>query len=207
MRKFGSVVVAVAIVVAIGFWWHASRSRSATSQSATSMVTTTMITTSTLTAPPAVCVAGGGSGAGTTTSASGGSCATWRPVDRWSGVVPSIYTTSVQPSASQPGVTAYAAWIRTSSTDLALYPGYEGPGATSLPRGPEMVPSIADPRLLAAFNSGFYESDGAAGFYVNKTLYFPMIDGLATVVRYADGTVDVVKWKGGPRPDPTVLMA
>lgn len=115
--------------------------------------------------------------------------------------------TSFAPLSAQPAVRAYASWIRTSSTDLALYPGYEGPGATTLPRGPEMVPPSSRSRLLATFNSGFYEQDQAAGFYVNHTLYFPMVKGLATVVRYTNGSVDVVSWSGGVRPGPNVVMA
>ena len=61
--------------------------------------------------------------------------------------------------------------------------------------------------LLATFNSGFYEADSAAGFYTHGTLYFPMVNGLATVVAYTDGTVDIVDWQGGPTPGPTSLMA
>lgn len=125
MRKFGPVGAVVAIVGAIGFWWHAPERLG--------RVVCDMATRG-----------------------------------RWSGVVSSIYTTSVRSSAPQPGVVAYAALIRTSSTDLALYPGYEGPEATSLPRGPEMVPPIAHPRLLGAFNSGFYESDEAVGVVTTR---------------------------------------
>jgi hypothetical protein len=70
-----------------------------------------------------------------------------------------------------------------------------------------MVPPPATPRLLATFNSGFYEHDGPAGFYVNHTLYFPMVRGLATVVRYTNGTVDVIDWTGAARPGSDIVMA
>ncbi len=131
----------------------------------------------------------------------------WVGQDMWSGSPPSIMTTSFRPDASNPSVVAYASWIRTSSTQLALYPGYEGPGPTTLARGPEMVPVNARPTLLATFNSGFYEKDAAGGFYVNSTLYFPMVNGLATVVEYTDGSVDVVDWAGGASPAPNIVMA
>ena len=133
-------------------------------------------------------------------------CSRWAPRDLWTKPTP-IYTAQFAYDPSQPSLHAYAAWIASAATDLALYPGYKGPGQTSLPRGPEMVPLAARPRLLATFNSGFYEFDAAAGFYVNHTLYFPMIRGLATVVRYRDGTDDVVAWTGGPHPGANVLMA
>ena len=132
-------------------------------------------------------------------------CASWRRLDGWSAVA-SVYATSFRP-AGQPSVVAYATWMRSSATDLALYPGYEGPGATSLPRGPEMVPASARGRLLATFNSGFYEADRPAGFYTHGILYFPMVRGLATVVRYVSGRVGVVSWAGGPRPGANILMA
>jgi hypothetical protein len=97
--------------------------------------------------------------------------------------------------------------MRTSSTVLALYPGYEGPGPSTLSRGPEMIPHAGYPRLLAAFNSGFYEKDSPEGFFTNSTLYFPMVAGNATVVRYADGTTDIVAWQGGATPAANVVMA
>ena len=131
----------------------------------------------------------------------------WVPVDTWDPGPVSILTTTFRPDPSQPGIVAYAAWIRTQTTQLALYPGYEGPGASTLDRGPEMVPQSAWPNLLATFNSGFYEADSAAGFYVHGTLYFPMVNGLATVVAYADGHVDLVDWEGGSTPGPDILMA
>jgi hypothetical protein len=134
-------------------------------------------------------------------------CSSWQPRDTWSGRTPSVYVTTFRPNTAVVPVVAYAAWLRTSSTDLALYLGYKGPGVTALAHGPMMVPLTARPRLLATFNSGFYEADVAGGFYTNHTLYFPMVSGLATVVRYRDGTVDVTAWRGGARPGPDVLMA
>jgi hypothetical protein len=118
-----------------------------------------------------------------------------------------VYTLSFVPHDAAPSIVAYAAWFRTSSTGLGLYPGYEGPGPSTLPRGPEEVPPPGRSRLLATFNSGFYEKDESAGFYVNHTLYYPMVDGEATVVRYSDGRVDIIKWTGGPRPSADIVMA
>ncbi len=131
----------------------------------------------------------------------------WAVADSWSAGPPAVMTTTFRPDPTQPTITAYVTWMRSATTQLALYPGYEGPGSTPLNRGPEMVPQSAWPNLLAAFNSGFYESDASAGFYTHGTLYFPMVNGLATVVSYTDGTVDIVDWQGGPTPGPDILMA
>lgn len=118
-----------------------------------------------------------------------------------------MLTTTFHPDPSRPSTVAYAAWIRAATTRLALYPGYKGPGPTTMDRGPEMVPQSARPELLATFNSGFYEADAAAGFYVHGTLYFPMVQGAAAVVAHADGTVGIVDWQGGPTPPSDVVMA
>jgi len=131
----------------------------------------------------------------------------WSVADSWSGAPPSVLTTTYRPDASNPAITAYVTWMRTSTTVLGLFPGYQGPGATNLDRGPQQVPKSGYPDLLAAFNSGFYEQDSPEGFYTNATAYFPMVAGNATVVRYADGTTDIVAWQGGTTPGPNVLMA
>ncbi|MGD0083598.1 MAG: hypothetical protein ABSD78_10425 [Acidimicrobiales bacterium] len=131
----------------------------------------------------------------------------WVEMDKWDPGPPSILTTTFRPDPTQPSIVAYVAWMRTTTTQFALYLGYEGPGPTPLNRGPEMVPQSAWPRLLATFNSGFYEADSAAGFYTHGTLYFPMIKGLATVVAYTSGRVDIVDWQGGSRPGPGIVMA
>ncbi len=134
-------------------------------------------------------------------------CHPWRQVDTWFRPVPAILTTSFAPNAAVPTVVAYAAWVRTDATVLALYLGIKGPGPTTLNRGPQAVPATAVGRLLATFNSGFYEADGPAGFYAHQTLYHPMVDGLATVVRYANGHVNITRWTGGATPGPQIVMA
>jgi len=196
MRRLAILVVAVTLLGG-GLWLRATPVTVATTTSTTTIAPTT---TTTLAGPPDTCSATGA------TAPSFG-CVSWHPQDVWSGSVASVYTASFTFDRAQPTALAYAGWLRTSTTDLALYPGYEGPGPSSLARGPEMVPPTGYPRLLATFNSGFYEKDAVGGFYTNHTLYFPMVKGLATVVRYADGTVDIVAWSGGPRPSANVLMA
>ncbi len=145
--------------------------------------------------------------AATSTTKASRSCVVWSVRDTWAGHGPVVAVLNFHPQGQATGVVAYAGWLRTAATVLGLYLGYEGPGVTTLPRGPEEVPASGLSRLLATFNSGFYEKDGAAGFYTNHTLYFPMIKGLATVLRYTNGTVGITQWSGGAAPGPTVLMA
>ena len=181
MRRIA--IASIVSLLAVSSWWH--------SDLGVARAATTPIAAA-ISIPRSVCVV---------------TCRAWRPVDRWAPKPVPAYLTSVIPFPADPAIVAYAGWFRTTTTDLALYLGDEGPGVTSLPRGPEAVPPSGLPRLLATFNSGFYEKDGAAGFYVNHTLYYPMVRGLATVVRYTNGTVDVAPWMGGARPGATVVMA
>ena len=198
-RRLVPLVVVVVLVVGLLVWLVGSSSHGAKSVPA---VTTAATTTSTTAPPPYVPPAV----TPTATPAQAGE-GQWVAEDPWSPAPPAIMTTTFRPDPAQPGVVAYVSWMRSSTTQLALYPGYKGPGDTTLDRGPEMVPVAARPNLLATFNSGFYEADAAGGFYVHGTLYFPMVNGLATVVTYANGTVDIVDWQGGATPGPNVVMA
>lgn len=62
-------------------------------------------------------------------------------------------------------------------------------------------------RLLATFNSGFTWRDGHGGFVANGRTYEPLRSGLATLIGYRDGHVNIVSWNGGPLPGPSVLQA
>ena len=172
---------------------------------ATSSVASTSLalTSHAISTPQPVCQSVKAPNAATATT----TCVAWSVRDTWAGHGPIVALVNFRPLGQSAGTMVYAGWIRTAATVLGLYPGYEGPGVTSLARGPEAVPSTGISQLLATFNSGFYEKDGAAGFYTNHTLYFPLVKGLATVVRYTNGTVGITQWAGGPNPGPTVLMA
>jgi len=129
----------------------------------------------------------------------------WVNPERWSGAPPALLVTHVTTDTQSDVATI--AWFRASRTQLALYPGTGNPGTTAADRGPAAVPLGARAGLVATFNSGFYEKDAAAGFYAHGHLYHSMIDGLATVVAYADGKVDIIRWAGGSAPGPGIVMA
>jgi hypothetical protein len=194
MRKSGVALLFVGLVLSAVLAFASS------TLSGASTKTKSPPSTTTTTLPQSVCIHAAPPATSTI-------CHQWRQLDTWLHAKPAILVTSFAPNEQVPNVVAYAAWIRTSSTDLALYPGYKGPGPTTLDRGPEEVPLDGRARLLATFNSGFYEADAAGGFYANKTLYDPMVNGLATVVRYTNGTVNITKWTGGPTPGPSIVMA
>jgi hypothetical protein len=105
-----------------------------------------------------------------------------------------------------PRIVAYVAWFDHKRTALAFYPGrYEPP--TAPVRGPMSVPYGQRWRLLAAFNSGFTYIDGHNGSSINGRSYEPLRDGLATLVSYRNGRVDVTTWRGGANAGPQIVFA
>ena len=119
---------------------------------------------------------------------------------------PPVLVTTYRPSTEYPSIVAYVLWIDHTRTDLAYYPGrYEPPSAVD--RGPMMVPVDQRNRLLATFNGAFTHTDTNNGSAVNGHTNEPLIDGNATLVGYRDGTVNIVKWTGGPNAPANVAWA
>jgi len=110
---------------------------------------------------------------------------------------PPVLVTTLRDQPEYPRVYAGVAWINTRRASVSLYPGRLEP-SVELPRGPMEVPDASRAKLLATFNSGFKLADSGGGFAVGGHTYARMRDGLATIVGYADGHVDVIDWQYGP---------
>jgi hypothetical protein len=109
---------------------------------------------------------------------------------------PPVLVTTFRTELDYPRIVAYVAWFDHTRTSLAYYPGrYEPPAAPV--RGPMSVPYGQRWRLLATFNSGFIYADGHNGSSIGGAMYEPLQRGLATLVAYRDGRVDVETWTGG----------
>ncbi len=121
----------------------------------------------------------------------------WLPSESWSGADSPVQVTQFRSDPNYPQMVAGVARIDTARTWIALYPGRLEP-SLSLPRGPMEVPQAARSRLLATFNSAFKLQDSGGGFAVDGLTYAPLKAGLATIVAYANGRVDVRAWSGGP---------
>jgi len=119
---------------------------------------------------------------------------------------PPVLVTTFRSEADYPRIVAYLAWFDHTRTALAFYPGrYEPPSAPV--RGPMSVPQSQRWRLLATFNSGFIYKDGRNGSSINGRTYEPLTDGLATLLGYRDGRVDIKTWNGGPNAGPQIAFA
>jgi hypothetical protein len=118
-----------------------------------------------------------------------------------------VLVTSFRSDPSYPQLVAGVAWINHTVTSTMLYPGMSEPSVALPARGPEEVPISMRPRLVATFNSAFKLSDSGGGFAMNGHTYAPLQDGLATAVRYTDGTVGVIAWTGGANAGSNVVYA
>jgi hypothetical protein len=119
---------------------------------------------------------------------------------------PPVLVTTFRTERDYPRIVAYVAWFDSKRTALAFYPGrYEPPSAPV--RGPMSVPYSQRWRLLATFNGGFTYADGHNGSSINGRSYEPLKDGLATLIGYRDGRVDIRTWRGGPNTGRNVVLA
>jgi phosphodiester glycosidase len=130
----------------------------------------------------------------------------WRPSGPAVDGRPPVLVTTFRTERDYPRIVAYVAWFDHTRTALAYYPGrYEPPSATL--RGPMEVPFGQRWRLLATFNSGFIYSDGLNGDALDGHVNEPLRDGLATLVAYRNGRVEVVDWNRGPSPASDIAFA
>jgi hypothetical protein len=131
----------------------------------------------------------------------------WRPTFAGGGPNPPVLITRFRPQPAYPQLVAGVAWINQTRTSTWLYPGIQEPSVSLPSRGPEEVPTAARSNLVATFNSGFKLADSGGGFAVGGHTYAPLKPGLGTVVRYADGHVDVISWAGGASVPPNIVYA
>ena len=130
----------------------------------------------------------------------------WRRTGPLVDGAPPMLITTFRTELDYPQILAYVAWFDHTRTALAWYPGrYEPPNAPV--RGPMMVPYHQRWRLLATFNGAFTYAAGLNGSSVDGHTNEPLRDGLATVIGYRDGRVDVTTWTGGPNAGPQVAFA
>lgn len=130
----------------------------------------------------------------------------WRPSGPPVAGGPPVLVTTFRTERDYPRIVAYVAWFDHTRTAAAYYPGrYEPPSAAL--RGPMQVPFGQRWRLLATFNSGFIYSDGLNGDALDGHVNEPLRDGLATLVAYRSGRVNIVDWRGGTGSGPGIAFA
>jgi hypothetical protein len=131
----------------------------------------------------------------------------WRATFVGGGSRPPVLITSFRPDPNYPQLVAGVAWIDHTRTSVWLYPGLHEPSVALPDRGPEQAPTSTRSRLVATFNSAFKLSDSGGGFADGGHTYAPLQNGLATIVRYSNGRVDVISWHDGPNAPVGVVYA
>jgi len=85
------------------------------------------------------------------------------------------------------------AWMDPRLLSATLYSGSESPG-----HGPWLYSAPVEPAqaqtLVAAFNGGFKMKDARGGYYDYGQTVFPLVNGAASFVIYANGTATVGTW-------------
>jgi hypothetical protein len=130
----------------------------------------------------------------------------WAPTETWSGSNSPVQVAQFRSDPNYPQMIAAVAWIDTARTSISFYPGRLEP-AVSMTRGPMEVPASARSRLLATFNSAFKLADSRGGLVRAGKTYAPLQPGIATLVRYTDGRMDVRSWSGGSTAPANVTFA
>ncbi len=131
----------------------------------------------------------------------------WHATLAGGGSRPPVLITSFRPNPLYPQLVAGVAWIDSSRTSTWLYPGAQEPAVTMTSRGPEEVPVPLRSKLVATFNSAFKLSDSGGGFASGGHTYAPLKDGIATIVRYTSGRLDIIDWSSGPTAPPGIVYA
>jgi len=130
----------------------------------------------------------------------------WRPAAAHAGARPPVLVTTFRSDPEYPQFVAAVAWVDSGRTHLAYVPGLAEPPELAK-RGPAEVPPARRGRLVATFNGGFPLETSNAGLVVRGETVAPMVNGIATLVEYRDGRIDIVRWAHGPQPSRHVWFA
>jgi hypothetical protein len=121
----------------------------------------------------------------------------WEPAAAHAGPEPPVLLTTFRSDPEYPQFVAGVAWIDSSRTHLAYVPGLAEPPEPLAHRGSGEVPDALRKRLVATFNGGFPLETSNAGLIYRGRVKETMVNGIATLVEYRDGRIDIVRWHGG----------
>jgi hypothetical protein len=111
---------------------------------------------------------------------------------RAAGGNPLIYKTFYRPSVEFPNAIVYMMVIDMSKTFMQYYVGSQEPAAGQA--SSEVEPDMRS-RIMAVTNAMWMQrhSKGAGAIFRGRVMY-PMVDGMATLVVYKDGSADIQEW-------------
>jgi hypothetical protein len=131
----------------------------------------------------------------------------WKKAAANAGSRPPVLLTTFRSDPEYPQFVAGVAWIDSSRTQLVYVPGLAEPPPPLAHRGPAEVPQSMRKRVVATFNGGFPLETSNAGLIYRGRVRETMVNGIATVVEYRDGRIDIVRWHQGPGAPANVWFA
>lgn len=130
----------------------------------------------------------------------------WHPASAVAGRRPPVLLTTFRSDPEYPQFIAGVAWIDSGRTHLVYVPGLAEPPELE-DRGPAEVPPAKRDRIAATFNGGFPLETSNAGLVYRGEVLAPMVNGIATLVEYSDGRIDIRPWQNGERVNPKIVFA
>ena len=121
----------------------------------------------------------------------------WKPTGAGAGKRPPVLVTSCRSDPEYPQFVAGVAWMDAKRTQLEYVPGLAEPPEPLEHRGSGEVPPRLRDRLVATFNGGFPLETSNAGLIYRGKVIETMVNGIATIVEYRNGTVNIVRWHQG----------
>jgi len=116
----------------------------------------------------------------------------WNPIGPVVNGRPAMAEAQLRPDGAHTSVLGALVWIDPKLVRLVEVPGTVEPGGSWPTVG--TLPPEQRGTWVAAFNGGFRFRDAAGGFYAEGREAVPLVDGSASLVIRADGTVDVGMW-------------
>ncbi len=131
----------------------------------------------------------------------------WKPAAAHAGRRPPVLLTTFRSDPEYPQFVAGIAWINANRTHLEYVPGTAEPPEPLEHRGSGEVPPELRDGLVATFNGGFPLETSNAGLIYRGQVIETMVNGIATIVEYRDGRIDIVRWHQGERAPKNVWFA
>ncbi|HEX5526484.1 MAG TPA: phosphodiester glycosidase family protein [Solirubrobacterales bacterium] len=130
----------------------------------------------------------------------------WHASSATAGARPPVLLTTFRSDPEYPQFVAGVAWLDSGRTHLVYVPGLAEPPELE-DRGPAEVPPAKRDELVATFNGGFPLETSNAGLIYRGQVLAPMVNGIATLVEYRNGRVDIRPWESGEKASPKVVFA
>jgi hypothetical protein len=119
----------------------------------------------------------------------------WQVAGSLVGGLPAVRVTYLRPDAVHTSLVTGVMWLDMKLLKAELVPGTQVPlPGVSWSGLHSSISASERPNLEATFNSGFLLRDSGGGWYGEGRLVAPLVDGVASLVLYKDGTATIAEW-------------